>query len=152
LLSSTPFDIDNDFLFTKMNQDQNKSSDMQSYQFEIENQESKITELTTRLAIKDSQLEIVFDELKKKKCAENDSTDSTSLNSQIQILNEQLNMKITQCSDLNNCLIKQTNLCDNLTNLLKQNQEKNSDLEITAQNHLITIENLQNNLGSWDFI
>ncbi len=128
LLSSTPLEMENDFLFSKM--DKSATGD----QHEADQQENKIADLTNKLAIKDNQLGIVLDELNKKN-AENSmvlnqsfTSDSTmyidKMALQIQQLNEQLGAKSQQISDLNSCLVKQTSFCENLSNLLQQSQEK----------------------------
>ena len=128
MLSSTPLEMENDFLFSKMNK--STAADQQ----ESDQQENKIADLTNKLAIKDNQLGIVLDELNKKN-VENSmvlnqsfTSDSTmymdKMALQIQQLNEQLSAKTQQISDLNSCLVKQTNFCENLSNLLQQSQEK----------------------------
>jgi hypothetical protein len=65
----------------------------------------------------------------------------------IETLTEQLNFKTKQNSDLNNCLIKQTNLCENLSDMLKKSQHKNADLETTLEKSDMKILNLQNENG-----
>ena len=171
MLSSTPLQMDHDFLISKMNQSlnmDNKSLDLHSsYQMEIEQQESKINELTKKLEIKDNQLDTVLDELKHKNNdsvfnTETYSNETSKINSpsdndstmflekmaaQIQVLNDQLMSKTTQNNELNSCLTKQTNLCENLSSLLKQNQEKLAVMEKEKAQLTETNNQLQGNFG-----
>ena len=62
---------------------------------------------------------------------------------EIQSLNEELNKKIQQNSELNSCLIKQTSLSQNLSDLLKTSQEKNTELEASIKSQLCNITELQ---------
>lgn len=166
LLSSTPHDIDGEhFLISKMNQSSdNKSMDLHSsYQMEFENQEAKITELTNKLALKDNHLDINLDELKTKKPiddkdifsttkseADNDSTMFLEkMAAQIDSLNDQLRVKVHQNNDLNNCLIKQTNMCENLSDLMKENQDKIRILSGVREKNLDFIERQQ---GDFDML
>jgi hypothetical protein len=47
---------------------------------------------------------------------------------QIEVLNKQLELKTSQNYEINSCLIKQTTFCENLTELLKNSEQKNKDL------------------------
>ena len=69
------------------------------------------------------------------------------LTEQLDILNKQLNFKTTQYNELNACLIKQTAFCENLTELLKKSEQKNTDLNQTILKNNETIESLNKNLG-----
>lgn len=163
--------MDHDFLISKMNQSanmDNKSLDLHSsYQMELEQQENKINELTKKLEIKDNQLDTFLGELKQKSTdsvlnTDTYSNETSKINSpsdndstmflekmaaQIQVLNDQLNAKTTQNNELNNCLIKQTNLCENLSQLLKQNQEKLADAEKEKAQLLERNDQVQGNFG-----
>lgn len=70
------------------------------------------------------------------------------LNSQIEILTEQLNFKTKQNSDLNNCLIKQTNLGENLSDMLKNSQLKGTELELINKENANKISTLQSEYGN----
>lgn len=168
LLSSTPLEMDSEFLISKMNrsesnQDDNRSVDIHStYQLEIEQQESKISELTARLALKDNQLDTVIGELKKKgnidsSISENtsrvevDTSDSTmfleKMATQISTLNEQLTSKVYQNNELNECLVKQTNLCDTLSEMLKTAQDRLAGCEAEKIRSSSDVERLQADFG-----
>jgi len=160
--------MDSEFLISKMNrsesnQDDNRSVDIHStYQLEIEQQESKISELTARLALKDNQLDTVIGELKKKgnidsSISENtsrvevDTSDSTmfleKMATQISTLNEQLTSKVYQNNELNECLVKQTNLCDTLSEMLKTAQDRLAGCEAQKIRSSSDVERLQADFG-----
>lgn len=155
--------MDNEFLISKMNrsanQDDTKSIDIHStYQLEMEQQETKITELTNKLAQKDDQLDTILNEMKKKSfeasfqngseissSTENDSTMFLEkMASQISLLNQQLTAKVHQNNDLNDSLVKQTSMCERVSALLKNTQEKCDAVNSERKTHLEMIEKLQN--------
>lgn len=170
-LSSTPHDLDGEFLMSKMNratqEDDNKSVGIHStYQLELEQQEHKITELTNRLALKENQLDTVIEELKKKddsiystngtnnsKQDVSSSNDNNStmflekMEAQIKYLNDQLAAKVNQNLELNECLVKQTSMCENLSEMLKQSQEKVVALDADRLKGISTIEKIQGQFG-----
>ncbi len=80
------------------------------------------------------------------------TTESTEtihqLSEQLDILNKELNVKTTQYNELKSCLLKQTDFCENLSELLKKSEQKNTDLNKTLSKNNETIENLNNNLGN----
>jgi len=63
----------------------------------------------------------------------------------IQQLNEQLDTKSQQISDLNSCLVKQTSFCENLSNLLQQSQEKLNKFDLLSQELETTKRELDKN-------
>lgn len=66
-----------------------------------------------------------------------------SLLNQIQELNEKLNAKNDQNNQLNTCLMKQANLSENLSEMLRKNEEKCKDFELNLNKHKENITNLQ---------
>ncbi len=171
-LSSTPHDLEGEFLFQKMNkvtEDDAESVDIHNtYQLELENHESKIAELTNRLALKESQLDTVIEELKKKdepqmsaNGTQNSKHDVSSSNdndstmflekmaAQITFLNDQLASKVNQNLELNDCLIKQTSMCENLSELLRQSQDKLAFLDADRSKNIHVAEKMQDQFGWW---
>lgn len=163
-LSSTPHDLDGEFLMSKMNRAANQEDDTKSvhstHQQEIEQQEHKITELTNRLALKENQLDTVIEELKKKddsnyskQDASVSSNDNNStmflekMEAQIKFLNDQLAAKVNQNLELNECLIKQTSMCENLSEMLRQSQDKVVALDADRLKSISTIEKMQGQFG-----
>jgi hypothetical protein len=69
------------------------------------------------------------------------------LTEQLDILNKQLNVKTSQYNELNACLLKQTAFCENLTELLKNSEQKNIALNQSICKNNETIQNLNKNLG-----
>lgn len=138
------------------------------YQQQLEQNESRIEELVNQLSIKDNQMSVLIEKLKQT----NTTLDSTSnaglnnsnlssspndsakdneiskLNTELEKLKEELRAKAEQNSELNSCLVKQTNFCENLSLLLKKSEEKNSDLEEQHSQNLATIKNLQTDLDT----
>lgn len=63
---------------------------------------------------------------------------------QIKHLNEQSDRKSQQISELNSSLLKQTDFCQNLTDLLRKSEEKNEILEANLEKSQAKINSLQN--------
>ena len=138
------------------------------YQQQLEQNESRIEELVNQLSVKDNQMSVLIEKLKQP----NTTLDSTSnaglnnsnlssspndsardneiskLNVELEKLKEELRAKSEQNSELNSCLVKQTNFCENLSQLLKKSEEKNSYLEEQHSQSLATIRNLQIDLDT----
>lgn len=80
-----------------------------------------------------------------------DDANLAKLNLQIESLTEQLNFKTKQNTDLNNCLLKQTTLSENLSDLLKANQLRTSELEANIEKNSEKYQSLQNDYGKRNF-
>jgi len=130
----------------------------------MEQKESKINELTAKLELKDNQLNTVIGELKKKSNLESsvlenvskndvDSSDSTmfleKMASQISALNDQLTTKVCQNNELNECLVKQTNMCDMLSDMLKKTQDKLAVYEIEKIENSNAFDKLQSEFSNF---
>ena len=63
------------------------------------------------------------------------------LREQLQNLTDQLSGKANEATELNSCLIKQTNLNENLSNLLRASEEKNKQLEASYSSRIETLQN-----------
>jgi predicted RNase H-like nuclease (RuvC/YqgF family) len=86
-----------------------------------------------------------------------DDSSLIALKEQIKHLNEQLNAKVQENSDLNSCLMKQASLSENLSNLLRVSDEKNGQLETSYRSKIETLQNengrihILNNLLNFNF-
>ncbi|CAF0759395.1 unnamed protein product [Brachionus calyciflorus] len=160
LLSSTPLEMDDDLIYSNLNKQnssdtqQNEPTMGQSIYYDtansnmpIEQYEKKIEDLMTQLSFKDSQL----NELKQNLSETAVSTSPSSDPQLVENLNEQLKEKIKQISELNTCLIKQTNLSENLSEMLKQSNLKITELNNTVEKNLLTISNLETDNNALKF-
>lgn len=100
LLSSTPLEMDDNL--SRLNQSQTED--------EQDDNQDNYSNLNDSASVKQNNHSM--------------DANTTRLNAMIETLTEQLNFKTKQNSDLNNCLIKQTNLCENLSDMLKKSQQK----------------------------
>lgn len=100
LLSSTPLEMEDDFLFSA-SMNQNKSI------------------LYDKTNSNDDQRSLMA----------NDIEHSSYWTNQIEQLREELNAKSKRNEELSECLLKQTNFCENLSALLRKSDDKNKELE-----------------------
>lgn len=114
----------------------------------IEQYEKKIEDLLNQLNVKDSEI----NDLKQNVSNNNmPPLPPPSDTQQTANLNEQLNEKVKQLNDLNACLVKQTNFCENLSEMLKVSNAKITELNTTIEKHLITISNLESDNNALKF-
>jgi hypothetical protein len=149
------------------------NTNYQQQQMEIN--EKKIEDMAQQLAVKDTKINELLDDLKQRKLEfeqqqqqqmanlnnssvitsssyVSDNAKDLEINSlqvEIENLKKQLDAKTTQYTELNACLVKQTGLCENLTELLRKSEEKNVDLSKKEDNNLSLIKGLETNLGKF---
>ena len=164
MLGSTPLEMDDDLMYANIKEAQHLQSqhvndnmmaqsvyyDVSQYQSQLDNNEKKIDELIKQLSVKDTQLTMVLEELKQKKSVEEKDEpleqgqiENERLKKQVELLNEQIAVKNQQKQELNNCLMRQTQLSDNLSELLKKSESKNTEFEshlVKANQKLVDIQ------------
>ena len=94
---------------------------------------------------------ILFETTKNESNSESYSVTNALVNElreQLQSLNEQLSVKTRENTELNSCLVKQTNLSENLSSLLRASEEKNKHIDDSLTQQLAKIESLQNENGT----
>ena len=148
-------------------------NNMNYQQQQMEINEKRIEDMAQQLALKDTKINELLDDLKQRKLEyeqqqqqmanlnnssvitsssyASDNVKDLEINSlqvEIENLKKQLDAKTAQYTELNACLVKQTSLCENLTELLRKSEEKNVDLSSKEDNNLSLIQSLENNLGN----
>jgi hypothetical protein len=169
MLGSTPLEMDDDLMYANIkeaqhlqpqqasdNMAQSVYYDVSQYQTQLDNNEKKIDELIKQLSIKDTQLSIVLEELKQKKNGQEkveldeNQNENERLKRQLELLNEQIFAKNQQNQELSNCLIRQTQLSDNLSELLKKSESKNIELESNLAKLNQKVSDVQSDFGIYE--
>jgi chromosome segregation ATPase len=173
MLGSTPLEMDDDLMYANIKEAQHLHSqqpndnmmaqsvyyDVSQYQTQLDNNEKKIDELIKQLSVKDTQLTMVLEELKQKKSSEEkgesleeNHIENERLKEQVELLNEQIRSKSKQNQELSNCLMRQTQLSDNLSELLKKSESKNTELESNQVKNSGKIADMRSDLGTQSLI
>lgn len=169
MLGSTPLEMDDDLMYANIKEAQHLQAqqavsenmmaqsvyyDVSQYQTQLDNNEKKIDELIKQLSVKDTQLTMVLEELKQKKNGEQKDEpleashiEIERLKKQVELLNEQIATKNQQNQELGNCLMRQTQLSDNLSELLKKSESKNTELESNLVKANQKLADVQSDLG-----
>jgi hypothetical protein len=146
LLSSTPLEMDNDFLFSASMNNMNSENGKNR---ELDYQQNKITQSVYYDA---NNVNKNYDDNKSIDTVNSDANASvqnvSSLITQLDALRDQLNCKTKQNEELSACLLKQTNFCENLSELLRNSDDKSKDLEVTLAKNSTTISHLVAENGS----
>lgn len=148
-MSSTPLEMDDDLgMYSNLKENERpqmpETNLTQSVYYDTamsalnsDQYEKKIEQLMNQLDIKESKI----NELIK-------TNESNALN----LSNDsQLNEKIKQINELNNCLVKQTNLSENLGEMLKKSNEKIAELNSIIDKQMNTIYSLENENSALKF-
>jgi chromosome segregation ATPase len=146
LLSSTPLEMEDDFLFSaSMNMDTPTATKTPSGTDRINSQSVHYDE--NRNGGETTEDNKSIDTVNSEAATANASNIIQQHASQLEVLREQLSVKTRQNEELSACLLKQTNFCENLSELLRTSDEKSKDLETRLTEQTKSMTSLEDRNG-----